>query len=504
MARSRLVLLVVGALALFLEAGAAAAQGASAPARPADAPDAKPAARSAPRQLAIANKPWTGDFDRMLQRRMIRVLVPYSRTLYYSDRGHERGMTAELVRAWERDINQRHAKRLGKRPVTVYMIPTTRDRLISGVAEGYGDVAAGNITVTDTRQELVDFVAPTDVRAVNEIVVAGPKAPAIASVEDLAGRTVHARKTTSYHESLVALNERFTAEGKPPVTVVPLPDALEDEDMLDLVNAGLLDLVVVDDWLARVWAPLLTNIRVVPDAALRTGGRIGWAIRKESPALRAALEAYYAAVVRKQNLIPVLESQARARVRRLRNNMEDSEYRRFEETIEIFRKYGVRYNFDPLMLAAQGYQESTLDQTARSHVGAIGVMQVMPATGAQLKVGDIRVTEPNIHAGVKYMDQLMTRYFPDANFSEGNRQLFAFASYNAGPGNISRMRKLAGQRGLDPDKWFNNVEVVTAERIGVETTTYVRNIYKYFVTYKLTVEQMEVQRAVKEQIKQGR
>ena len=139
------------------------------------------------------------------------------------------------------------------------------------------------------------------------------------------------------------------------------------------------------------------------------------------------------------------------------------------------------------MLAAQGYQESLLNQNAKSQVGAIGVMQVMPKTGASLKVGDIRKAEPNIHAGAKYMDQLMTRYFQDAKFDEQNRTLFAFASYNAGPGNISKMRREAEKRGLDPDKWFNNVEVVTAEKIGIETTTYVRNIYKYYVAYKLTL-----------------
>ena len=115
-------------------------------------------------------------------------------------------------------------------------------------------------------------------------------------------------------------------------------------------------------------------------------------------------------------------------------------------------------------------------------------MQLMPATGAEMKVGDITVTESNIHAGAKYMDQLMTRYFPDAKFSEGNRPLFAFASYNCGPGNVSKSRREAAKRGLDPDKWFNNVELVIAEKIGTETTTYVRNIYKYYVAYRLTLD----------------
>ena len=140
------------------------------------------------------------------------------------------------------------------------------------------------------------------------------------------------------------------------------------------------------------------------------------------------------------------------------------------------------------MMAAQGFQESRLNQNAKSQVGAIGVMQVMPATGKELGVGDIRQVEANIHAGVKYMDQLMSRYFKDAKFDEQNRTLFAFAAYNAGPGRIQQMRNIAKDRGLDPDRWFNSVEIVTAEKVGIETTTYVRNIFKYYVSYKLLVE----------------
>jgi len=176
------------------------------------------------------------------------------------------------------------------------------------------------------------------------------------------------------------------------------------------------------------------------------------------------------------------------KVKELKNPTASAEYKRFVDTLALFEKYGNKYGFDPLMLAAQGYQESQLNQNAKSPVGAIGVMQLMPATGAELGVGDIHAIEPNIHGGAKYMDQLMSKYFPDASFSEGNRPLFAFASYNCGPGNVAKARKEAAKRGLDPDKWFNNVELVVAEKIGTETTTYVRNIYKYYVAYRLTLD----------------
>jgi membrane-bound lytic murein transglycosylase MltF len=441
------------------------------------------------RQLAIANKPWTGDFDRMLERRVIRVYAPFSRSLYFSDRGRERGIAVELVRDWERYLNVKYAKTLGKRPVTIYIAPATRDKLLPSLDEGMADVAIGNLTVTDERLKLVDFV-PGDEgrRTIDEIVVMGPKSPELKTIDDLSGKRVHVRKASSYHESLTALNARFRRDGKPEIELVLVPDALEDEDMLDMLDAGLLELIVVDDWKARMWAQVLPKLKVRNDLVLRDDAKTGWAVRKENPKLVAEIDDFFRNWAMKQGVADYRMNSYMKKVKELKDPTRSAEYKRFSETLALFEKYGKKYGFDPLMLAAQGYQESQLNQSARSHVGAIGVMQIMPATGSQMKVGDIQLTEPNIHAGAKYMDQLMTIYFKDANFSEGNRPLFAFASYNCGPGNVRKARREAEKRGLDPDRWFNNVELVIAEQIGTETTTYVRNIYKYYVAYRLTLD----------------
>jgi membrane-bound lytic murein transglycosylase MltF len=283
-----------------------------------------------------------------------------------------------------------------------------------------------------------------------------------------------------------------------------VPDALEDEDMLEMANAGLIDALVVDDWKARVWAQILPRVTVNKDVVVREEGRIGWGIRKGSPQLAAAIQDFYLNVAKKNASYEYRLAQTMRRVKQIKDPTQSADWKRFQEIAALFRRYGQQYHFDPLMLAAQGYQESQLNQSAKSHVGAIGVMQVMPATGAELKVGDIHVTEANIHAGTKYLDQLMTRFFPDARFSDEDRPLFAFGSYNAGPGNISRMRREAAKRQLDPDKWFNNVEIVVAEKIGAETTTYVRNIYKYYVAYKLTLEAQETQRKAREAVGKSR
>lgn len=444
------------------------------------------------------------DFDGLLERRAVRVAAPYSRTLYFNDRGRERGLSADFVRDFERWINQKYAKQLGKRPITVVIRPTTRDKLLQQVADGFADIAVGNLTITDERLKLVDFVGSATMKPVSELVLTGPKSPPVGSADDLSGKTVHVRKSSSYYDSLVALNERLKKAGKSPVKLVFVPDALEDEDMMEMLNAGLLAAIVVDDWKARLWAQVLPNLKVNDGAVVREGGKIGWAIRKGSPKLNAELDEFAKKFLERQGLYQSRMKQYYSRIKQLKDPTGSADHKRFENTLDLFRKYGSQYKFDPLMLAAQGYQESGLNQEAKSQVGAVGIMQLMPATGAELRVGDIQIAENNVHAGSKYMDQLMTKYLADANFDETNRTLFAFACYNAGPGNIARMRKEAGKRGLDPNKWFNNVELVTAEKIGAETTTYVRNIYKYYVAYKLMLDVQATQTKARDTVKSGK
>jgi membrane-bound lytic murein transglycosylase MltF len=487
---------MVAALAL---AGPAAVAESPVPAAPAPASAAAPKVRTLP---VTDDKPWKGDFDRLLERRMIRVLVPFSRTLYFNDRGRERGLTGELVRDFEQYVNRKY--KTGNRPLTVYIVPTTRERLLSNLEAGRGDLAAGNLTITEARLKLVDFTAlPLD-QSVSEVILTGPKSPPVASVDDLSGKTVHVRKSSSYFESLTALNARLAGAGKPPVNLVLVPDALEDEDMMEMLNAGLFELIVVDDWKAKLWAQVLPNVRVQSKIAVHEGGRIGWAQRKDSPKLGAALTEFFAQAVKKEGVVMSRVAQFNKQIRQIKDPTGGEDVRRFQDTIALFNRYAPRYGFDAVMLAAQGYQESRLDQNARSHVGAVGIMQIMPATGAELQVGDIKVAESNVHAGAKYMDRLMTRYFQDAHFSEANRTLFAFASYNAGPGSISRARREAAKRGLDPDRWFNHVEVVVAEKIGREPTTYVRNIYKYYVAYTLMLQAHADRDAARGQVAPGK
>jgi membrane-bound lytic murein transglycosylase MltF len=177
------------------------------------------------------------------------------------------------------------------------------------------------------------------------------------------------------------------------------------------------------------------------------------------------------------------------------------ELKKFQQTLQFFKQYGDKYDMDYLLMAAQGFQESQLNQEVKSKVGAVGVMQVMPETGKELKVGDITKLEPNIQAGVKYMRFMIDKYFEKEPMDRLNKGLFAFAAYNAGPGRIQGLRKEAAKRGLDPNVWFGNVESVASEKIGRETVTYVSNIYKYYVAYTLVLDSLAERQKQREEVK---
>jgi membrane-bound lytic murein transglycosylase MltF len=451
---------------------------------------AKPAPQAGAAALkGILDKPWTGDFDEMVKRRRIRILTPYSKTHYFIDKGVQRGLVYEGGLKLEEDIN----KKLKTTPATrvaVVFIPTSRDDLYQALVDGRGDIVAASVTVTPERARLVDFTNPTKT-GVREIVVTGPGAPAINSVDDLSGTQVAVRDKSIQFESLTALNATFQKQGKAAVSIKVVPTALEDEDILEMVNAGLLKTVIVDDFMAQFWKQILPSITLHPEVSVREDGSLAWAVRKNSPKLIAELNPLI-----KANGLGTLFGNAILRkylksAKFVKDATSETERKKFESLIEIFRKYSAQYDLDFLLMIAQGYQESRLDHSAKSHVGAVGIMQVMPQTAGDLKVGDITKVEPNVHAGVKYIRFMIDQYFADEPMDRLNKGLFAFAAYNAGPGRVRQLRREATQRGLNANVWFNNVERVAGERIGRETVQYVSNIYKYYVAYTLAFQEIQ-------------
>ena len=436
-------------------------------------------------------QPQKGDLPDMINRRAIRVLTTYSKTFFFIDKGTQRGATHDLFIALEKDLNNQLAKEKKLKQkhlkVRIVFIPVTRDNLFKALNEGKGDIAAANLTITSSRQEQVAFTTPlySDVK---ELLVSGPSSPDVKNLEQLSGKTVFVRRSSSYYESLQTLNARFAKASLPPVILQEAPEALEDEDLLEMLNAGLIPLIVVDRHKALFWKQVFPKIQVHDDIVLRDGGSIAWAVRKDNPQLLAVLNNFVKNNRQGSTLGNMILLRYLKSATYVKNAAANRERAKFLQMVEIFRKYGERYDVDWLLMAAQGYQESRLNQSVRSHVGAIGVMQVMPATGKELKVGDIKKIDPNIHAGVKYMRWMIDHYYGDQPMTPLDKALFSFASYNAGPARIARLRTETQKRGFDPNIWFGNVENLAAEKIGAETVTYVSNIYKYYIAYRLIMD----------------
>jgi membrane-bound lytic murein transglycosylase MltF len=262
----------------------------------------------------------------------------------------------------------------------------------------------------------------------------------------------------------------------------------------------LIEFTILDDHVANFWKQILPKITPHPDIVFRSGGEIGWAIRKNSPLLMKELNQFIQSHGKGTTFGNMTFQKYLKTTKFVKNAASDTERKKFFDLVKLFEKYSGQYKVDTLLMVAQGYQESQLNQNVKSPVGAIGVMQIMPATGKDLKVGDISQVEANIHGGVKYMRFMIDRYYKDEPMTDLDKGLFTFASYNAGPGKIRSLRQEAKKRGLNPNVWFNNVERVVSEKVGRETVTYVSNIYKYYISYKLIVEKQQEREKIKKEL----
>ena len=426
--------------------------------------------------------PWHGDFQGMVERRAIRILAPYSKTTFFVDGAKKRGRVVERAAQLEIMLNRTRKKAVDE--IQVLIVPTRRTQLISSLLAGLGDIAAGNLTVTEKRKKLVDFSGPV-FRDVREIVVTHSSVDTLNSADDLSGQKIPVQEGSSPLESLEELNQRLTASGKVPVQIEVIDDVVDSGGILEMVNAGIFPAMVVDEHIAELWAQILPNIVLQRHVTLREKADIAWAYRKNSPELAAVLNHF----VKQHGAGTGFEAILTKRYLKNRKFISDptasAEYKRYQRLVPLIEKYSDKYQLDPLLVAAQGYQESRLRQEARSPVGAIGVMQIMPETGKELRVGDITQLEPNIHGGAKYMRRIIDWKFSAEEISSLDRILFALASYNAGPNRVARLRGETAAHGYNPNLWFNNVERVVAKKVGREPVRYVRNIYRYYLSYQI-------------------
>jgi membrane-bound lytic murein transglycosylase MltF len=372
------------------------------------------------------------------------------------------------------------------------------------LVEGYGDIAAAGLTITPKRLLHVDFTNPY-LTGISEVLVTHKEAPHVGVREDLAGQKVFVRESSSYYESLIALNGKLRHRGKRPVRIMKAEENLETEDILELVNTGAIKTTVSDSHIAGIWSGMLKNLRVHENIRLRSGAKIAWMIRKNNPELKGSLNRFLKKHRKGTLLGNIYFNRYYKKNPWIKNPLRSEGEGRLQKYKPYFKRYAELYGFDWLLIGAMAYQESGLNHQKRSPAGAVGIMQIRPETAKDKKIGiqNVHLLENNIHAGVKYLAFLRDHYFKDPEILPRNQVRFAMASYNAGPARIRKARSLTEEMRLDPDRWFRHVELATLRLVGHETVRYVSNINKYYVIYRHALERGEIREKEKEAVEKG-
>jgi len=451
------------------------------------APAAPPATDASKMVLPSPYGIHTDDLDAMMKRRYIRALVIINPISFFYTSGHPMGIMYEALRELETEVNKQY--KTGKFPVKVVFVPLRPDQVEEALHRGVGDMIAYGLVVTPERERRVAFTVPlqTDIK---QLVVSGPNFGTVSTLEDLGGKEIVANPLTVAYQHLQQVNENLKKTGKPLIDIRAADPNLLDDDLIQMVNAGMIPATVTGDSRAKLWSQVLPDITIHSEPVIASGEKIAWAVRRDNPQLKQLLDEFITPRAVGSSFGNTLVRRYLQNTKWVKDATSPGEMKKFQELSAIFKQYSGQYGFDYLMMMAQGYQESLLNQSARNPSGAVGIMQVIPkfAAANPINVKDVHATQGNIEAGVKMLRQIEDQYFNDPNIDQLNKTLMVFASYNAGPNRIARLRAQAQQQGLDPNKWFGNVELLVAENVGEETVTYVGNVYKYYIAYKLAIQ----------------
>jgi membrane-bound lytic murein transglycosylase MltF len=438
----------------------------------------------------------TGDLNDMVKKRNIRVLVVLNPIGFFYDKGQPRGAIYEALEEFQKFVNKK--LNTGTLSVKVSYLPVGPAQLEAGITEGMGDIVANAIVITPEREKLVAFSTPiqTDI---SQIVVSGSSFGSFSTLEELGGKEIYVNPLMTSYETLKRTNESLQKSGKQTIQIRFADRNLNEDDLIQMVNAGLIPATVTTKDRAELWSKVFDHLKPHPEVVLASGGKTGWVMRKDNPQLKQLVDEFISTHGVGTSFGNTLLRRYLKNTQWVKNSTSEEEMKKFQAMIKLFQKYAAEYDFDYLMLAAQGYQESMLNQNRKSPRGAVGVMQVLPkyAAASPINIPNVNNTDANIHAGVKMLRNIADTYVNDGKLDPTNRTLFVFASYNAGPSRIAGLRKKAATLGLDPNVWFGNVELVAAQDIGQETVTYVGNIYKYYVSYKLALEAAEQRQKAK-------
>ena len=458
-------------------------------------------------EVQFALGEWRGDLDGIVSERarLLRLLTVFEPMYYMIDGRKQAGLTFEAAREFETFLNKRLGRTRAADRIRVILVPVRRDELIPFIRAGRGDIAAANLTITEDRQASVAFSDPV-VADAYEVVVTGPSAEPVNSLDELSGRPVFVRRSSSYYESLLGLNRDLEARGLPSASIVEVNEILGSGAILKLVHEGRLPATIVDAHIAEFWSEVFPGLVWNDEVRPRVNAQIAWVAQMDSPQLLEHINAFVKTHKKGTLSGNVLINRYLKNTDWLVKIEDQVVNQRLDSLRNLFEEKAALYDLDWRRLAAQAFQESGLDQSRRSSRGAIGLMQLMPATAREMGFDDISTADANVEAGAKYMRHVIDTYFSDIEqnsavdpeIAREEAYAIALAAYNAGPTRISRLRRTAESRGIDSRIWFDEMEPIVAREVGSEPVMYVQNVMEFSIQLQLQQQLREERLGVEE------
>ncbi|GLX88440.1 lytic transglycosylase F [Pseudomonas fragi] len=426
------------------------------------------------------------DLAQIRSSQVLRVLVNQSRNSSGQVQGESVGVEYHRLRAFERYLNG-HAR--DGQEITLKIIPKAKDQLLGALLRGEGDLMAPG--------ELLDVkpthaVTPSDpiIERVPLMLVGVKGERRYTRLEQLSGRTVALTTGSAAGEALNVINQKLALRKLPPVNIEWVDPTLAVEDVLEMVQAGIYHLTLVEQPIAERWAKLMPKLRYDRKVLVSEPGAMRWYVRRDASMLRASVDRFLTTytVPADQN---VAFERVYRRLYRVHYPLARADRQKLEKLRPVLQKHAQQQGMDWLNLAALAFKESTLNPNAKGSGGATGLLQITPSAAQRVGVNNIQNVEGNVQAGAKYLAMIRRKFFASPRLNERERMAFVLAAYNMGPERVQAMRAEARRRGLNPNQWFFQVERIAMEQVGMGAVSYVNSVNKYYLAFDRERDSLE-------------
>ncbi|HDS1737238.1 transglycosylase SLT domain-containing protein [Pseudomonas sp. BP8] len=441
-----------------------------------------------PQQAATSSQP--RDLAQIRSTKVLRVLVNQSRNSSGEIKGEPVGVEYHRLRALEHYLNGR--ERQGQ-IIKVKLIPRAKEQLLGALRRGEGDLAAPGELLDPSLVREVSSSAPV-VDQVSLVLVGRKGGRSFSRVEQLSGRTVALTTASGAGAVIQVLNQQLALRKRAPIKVEWVDPTLAVEDVLEMVQAGIYQLTVVERPIAQRWARVMPRLSVNTRLRLGQPQAVRWYVGRDASMLLATVDRFLAGYRAPENQDAAFERIYR-RQYRVHDPLARQDRQRLQAVRAVLQKHGQAQQIDWLNLAALAFKESTLNPAARGMGGAHGLMQITPAAAQRVGVSNTATVDGNVQASARYLALIRRKFFASAQLNERERMAFILAAYNLGPERVQAMRAEARRRGLNGNQWFFQTERIAMEQVGMGPVNFVNSVNKYFLAFNR--ERTALERVVK-------